>query len=99
MEFGRIRRESRPITAPEWKEIIASDASLEPMPGRTGVNPFTSEPVTSSGEGGAIYRLKGEKAGNAVLENGEILTTGICRDVCDRIASVLGATVLVDDRS
>ena len=86
MEFARIRRAARPITLSEWNKIIASHASLEQMPDRTGINPFTKEKIDFPGAGKAYYVVDGARAGNASLEDGEILTTGILRDVCEEVA-------------
>lgn len=99
MEFGKIQREMSPITLPEWKKVIAPNAFLEQMSPRTGINPFTKEKVVFSGEGCAYYVVDGVKMGNASLENGEILTTGMPREVCEEIARSLKATVFEDDRS
>src|SRR2546425_1136355 len=99
MDFARIRRIERPITLPEWNEIIASHASLEQVPDRTGVNPFTKEAVLFSGVGKAYYMVDGERLSNASLEGDEILTTGIPQEVCEQVAQCLNASVFEDDRS
>jgi hypothetical protein len=99
MDFARIRRDVCPISLSEWNEVIASHAFLEQMPDRTGTNPFTKEKVLSSGKGKAYYVVDSERVGNASLEDGEILTTGIPPDVCEQIAQCLHANVFEDDRS
>ena len=43
--------------------------------------------------------MDGERVGNASLEEGEILTTGIPRELCELIAKSLKAKVFQDDRS
>jgi hypothetical protein len=99
MDFGKIKRAARPIQLPEWNTIIASTSSLEQVPDRTGINPFTKEKVVFPGEGKAYYVVDGERIGNASLEEGEILTTGIPRELCEQIAQALEAEVFEDDRS
>lgn len=95
----RIRRDAYPITLTEWNEIIASHNSFEQMADRTGTNPFTKEKVLFSGMGKAYYVVDGYRLGNASLEDGEILTTGIPRDVCEQVAQRLDADVFEDNRS
>src|SRR5438034_1033361 len=99
MDFGRIKRDARPIKLPEWNKIIASTSALEQVPDRTGINPFTKEKVVFPGQGKAYYVVDGERIGNASLEEGEILTTGIPRELCEQIAQSLKAKVFEDDRS
>ena len=99
MDFGKIKREARPILLPEWTKIIASTSTLEQVPDRRGINPFTKEKVVFPGEGKAYYVVDGERIGNASLEKGEILTTGIPRELCEQIAQSLKAKVFEDDRS
>jgi hypothetical protein len=99
VEFARIRREGPPITLSEWNAIIASHPFFEHIPDRIGTNPFTNERVVFPGEGKAYYVVDGAKVGNGSLEGGEILTTGIQRDVCGQVAKSLNAKVFEDDRS
>ncbi len=99
MEFGRIARDSSPIALPEWNKVIASMATLEQMPDRDAVNPFTQEKLIVPGEGKAFYVARGKRIGNAGLENGEVLTTGIPHAACEQIAQFLNAKVYEDDRS
>jgi hypothetical protein len=99
MDFSRIKRDGYPILLPEWNRIIQSSSVLVQVPDRTGTNPFTKETVIFPGEGKAHYVVAGKTVGNASLEDGEILTTGIPRDVCEQIARVLKAVVFEDDRS
>lgn len=99
MDFGKIKRDARPIQLPEWNTIVASTSALELVPDRTRINPFTKEKVVFPGEGKAYYVVDGERIGNASLEKGEILTTGIPRELCEQIARVLKAKVFEDDRS
>ncbi len=99
MDVGRIRRAAHSITLPEWTNIIASTSALEQAPDRKGINPFTKEEVVFPGEGKAYYVLDGERMGNASLQEGEILTTGIPRELCEQIAQCLKAKVFNDDRS
>ncbi len=99
MDFGRIKRDARPIKLPEWNKIVASMSSLEQMPDRTGINPFTKEKEVFRGEGKAYYVVDGERIGNASLEDGEILTTGVPLELSEQIAQSLMAKVFDDDRS
>ena len=89
MDFGKIKRDARQIRLPEWNKIIASISALEQVPDRTGINPFTNEKVVFPGEGKVYYVVDGERIGNASLEEGEILTTGIPRELCEQIAQSL----------
>jgi hypothetical protein len=99
MDFGKIKRVARPIELSEWNEIISSTSAFEQVPDRTGINPFTKKQVVFPGEGKAYYVVNGERIGNASLEEGEILTTGIPREVCELIAKSLKAKVFEDNRS
>ena len=99
MDFGRIKRDAHRIKLAEWNKIIASTSSLEQVPDRTGINPFTKEKLVFPGEGKAYYVADGERVGNASLEEGEILTTGIPREVCEQIAQLLNAKLSEEDRS
>ena len=98
MEFARIRRDSSPITLPEWNALVASNSSFEPLPDRTVTNPFTGQKIAVVGAGKAYYVINGKRVGNASLEDGDILTTAIDVDVCQQIARVLNAAVFEDDR-
>ncbi len=80
-------------------ELLCRIPALEQFPDRTEINPFTKEKVFSPGEGKAYYVVDGERMGNATLEEGEILTTGIPREFCDQIALSLNAETFEDDRS
>lgn len=99
MDFGRIKKESAPIGLAEWLNLITEHPALEHMPDREGINPFTNERVVFSGRGKAFYVAGGERLGNAVLEDGEVLTSGIPRETCEDIARRLGGRVWEDDRS
>lgn len=99
MDFARISRESKPIELTEWKKLIDELEFLEQAPARSGTNPFTKEVVTASNEGVAFVTRKSRRIGNAALEEGEILTTGVPMDLCEQIAQHLGASVVEDDRS
>jgi hypothetical protein len=99
VDFLRIRRHDSPITSQEWDKIIASHGSFEQIPDRAGINPSTKETIVFPGAGKAYYVVDREKLGNASLEGGEILTTGVPKDVCDQVALCLNANVFVDDRS
>ena len=99
MLFTRIVRSSCPIDLAEWNNIIATHPCLEPMPDRTGVDPFTQTKTLFPGRGKAFYIADGQRAGNAVLEKGEILTTGVPEAVCEELAARLDAKVREDDRS
>jgi hypothetical protein len=99
MEFGIIRRITRPISLPEWNRIIASTGQLEQAPDREGTNPFTKEKIVFPGAGKAFYVVGGKVIGNASLEEGEILTAGVPRQLCEKIAQSIDAQVLEDDRS
>jgi len=98
MEFGKVKRDSHPIELAEWNAIIASESNLEQMPDRTGINPFTGEKVVFLGEGRAFYVEDNEVIGVASLEDGEILTEEVPRELCEKIAKSLKADVFEDDR-
>jgi hypothetical protein len=99
MDLRRITRADRPIIQAEWEVVIASHPTLEPMPDRTGINPFTNETTVFPGKGKAFYVADRRRVGNASLEEGEILASGIPQDVCEEIGRRLGAAVFKDDRS
>lgn len=99
MDLAKIRRDAAPIGLPEWKAVIESHSFLEQVPDRSGTNPFTQEKVLFPGAGKAYYIVDGERVGNASLEGGEILTTGIPRDLCEKVAQILNAAVFEVDRS
>lgn len=99
MTFGKIARSDSDITQSEWAAVIDSESSLSHMPDRQGVDPFTNETVVFPGEGKALYSKGGEVVGNAVLEEGVILTTGVPIDVCHRLAKLIAAEASEDDRS
>jgi hypothetical protein len=99
VDFGRIERDSGDIGLAEWLQVITEHPFLEHMSDREGINPFTNERVVFSGQGKAFYVAGGERLGNAGLAEGQILTTGIPRDVCEEIAKLLCGRVFEDDRS
>jgi hypothetical protein len=99
MLFGRIARFSHPIDLAEWEDLIATRHDLKAMHDRHGINPFTKEKVVFPGKGKAIFLVNGAPAGNAGLQNGEILTTSIPADICEELAAALNAEVFEDDRS
>jgi hypothetical protein len=69
------------------------------IPDREGINPLTNESVIFRGGGKALCVVDGKPVGNATLEGGEILTTGVPGDVCGELAAALYARVFEDDRS
>jgi hypothetical protein len=99
MLFGRIERDTSEIDLAEWLHVITEHPSLEHMPDREGINPFTKERVVFPGSGKAFFVAGGERRGNAVLEEGQILTTGIPCEICEQIARQLGGRVHEVDRS
>jgi hypothetical protein len=99
VEFYKIVRVSVGITLDEWNNLIESDPSLEQVPDRHGINPFTSEKVVFSGVGKAYFLFMGEKTGNIILNDGMLYTTGVPRSKCDEVANKLRAIVIKDDRS
>lgn len=99
MDFGRIARVERVIDEAEWQQVINSEPYLEPRAARVAINPFTKEKIDVPGRGKALYLLDGAPRGNISLENGELLTTGVPKEICDQIAALLDAKVTEDDRS
>lgn len=100
MDFGVIKRAGGPIEPEEWKRVIAAHSALQPIPPRTGINPFTKEPVLFHAPDGAAYYFEdGQKVGNLALEEGEIKTTGVPAAVCEEIAAALSAELHEGDRS
>jgi hypothetical protein len=99
MDFGKIKRQNEPIMLAEWQQVIEGLPDLSQMPDRERTNPFTLERIVVSGEGQSLYSESGNPVGNASLENGEILTTGIPLHICLSIARALSADVYQDDRS
>jgi hypothetical protein len=99
MQFGVIKRPRREISLEEWNRVIRDHPMLQQLPARTGINPFTREPMVFSGEGKAYYIEAGVPRGNICLEGGELKTTGVPRPVCSEIALQLGARVHEDDRT
>lgn len=98
-EFGIIKKKIGEVHLAQWHKIIESDPSLEKVEDRTGVNPFTNEKVVFPGEGKAYYLESGERVGNISLEGGRLLTTGVPKDKCEQLGTLLGAVVEQDDRS
>src|SRR5262245_46262833 len=100
MDFGVIKRSGASIQLDEWKRVIAAHAALEPVPPRTGINPFTKEPVVFNATGGAaLYVENGDAVGNLSFEDGEISTTGVPTAICLEIAASLSAKFHEDYRS
>lgn len=99
MDFAKITRTDSTIEADEWISMIEQQSYLQPIPDRTGTNPFTGEEIQVPGLGKAYYLENGTRIGNASLEEGQILTTAIPRPICEELASRLGAIVEDDDRS
>ncbi len=91
--FTRIAKPKDSILLRELDEVIAERPDLQPVPDRKMVNPFTKEPVIALGMGKALYLEQGKPVGNLSLEDGEVLTTGIPRVVCEELAALLAATV------
>jgi hypothetical protein len=97
--FARITRNDGAIGPEEIDAIIGKRDDLRAVPDRQMLNPFTKEPIVCPGAGKALYLRNGKAAGNLSLEDGEVLTTGIPRAVCEELAALLHATVRDDDRS
>lgn len=89
----RIAKPSGSIQLDQLNEIIAQRPELKPMPDRQVANPFTIESMIASGAGKAFYLEKDKPIGNLSLEDGEVLTTGIPRPICEGLALHLGADV------
>ena len=85
----RIARPVGSIRLRNLDELIAKRDDLQPVPERWLVNPFTKEPIFASGAGKALYLRRGKAIGNLSLEDGEVLTTGIPRAVCEELAALL----------
>ena len=99
MDFGRIARADAKITEEEWNSVIEAHPNLSPVPDRVGRNPFTDEKIVFRGGGKAYYAEGNNLVGNAVLEHGEVLTTGVPYDFCVELAELLKADVYEDDRT
>lgn len=99
MEFAKIVRAGKAIDHTEIEDLISKRDDLQPIPDRTGINPFTREPTVFRAPPGAIYELDGERLGNLTLEEGVILTTGIPETVVVEVAAVLNAEWSQDDHS
>lgn len=99
MDFAKIIRTADRISPSDIDELIAGRDELNPIPDRTGINPFTREPITFKAPPGALYQANGETLGNLTLEDGVILTTGIPESVVVEIAAALKAEWSEDDRS
>ena len=99
MQFGKIQRVEGVIPFDEFEKLMESEDQLDQVEDRRGLNPFTNEEVIFSGKGKAFYRVDGEDLGNLSLESGVVLTTGVPRDVCEKIALFLRADLSEDDRS
>ena len=99
MDCGKITRTGSDISSDEWKNLIDTEQQIIHMPDRVGTNPFTQERMVFSGKDKAYYQENGVSVGNIVLESGELMTTGVPRQFCERLASALGGLVLEDDRS
>lgn len=99
-DYARIRRDGKPISLSEWDSVVASHNSLKPVPDRSGMNPFTGEKFVVSGKGKAHYISGGEQVGDASLQDGEVLTTGIPRITYVKTSTqFLNASVFDDDRT
>lgn len=99
IELAKIHRNEQPIALEEWEGIIDTTPYLKPLPDREGKNPFNGEVIVFSGRGKALYMEHSEAVGNASLEDGEILVTGIPMSICNSIANRLRAIVENEDRS
>lgn len=99
MEFGIIERKGLPIDLEEWTRVVDLHQALVPAPFRTGINPFTGLEVEFDQSGVARCIIDQTAIGNACLQEGRIMTTGIPRSICEEIALALDAMVYEDDRS
>ncbi len=97
--FFAIRKYAGAIALVDWDAVVDSAPYLERAPDRAGVNPFTKEPILFSGRGNTLFLVDGKRTGNIVLEQGQLLTTGVPRATCSEIALRLGAQVFADHRS
>jgi hypothetical protein len=95
--FMRITRPDGAIRTEEVDSLIAKRDDLQAIADSRMINPFTKEPITSAGT--ALYLRQGKPVGNLTVEDGDVLTTGIPRSVCEELAELLGAAVHKDDRS
>lgn len=96
MDLFVIRKYAGAITLQEWRRVIEGASYLEQASDRTGVNPFTQQPITFSGEGRAHFLTDGRRTGNIALRQGQLLTTGVPKSICAEIALKLGANVFLD---
>lgn len=99
MQFAIIHRPQGAISIDEWTRLVETHPALVAALPRTGINPFTGAEVHFERVGVAHVMLEGSVTGNAVLEHGRILTTGIPVAICEEIARRLQAVVAEDDRS
>jgi len=99
MDFAKITRKRTAIELDEWNRLIESHDFLEPIPDREATNPFTNTDIAVSGAGKAFYIQGGSKTGNIVLEDGQLLATGVPISVCTILADEIAAEVFEDDRS
>lgn len=99
MQFAIIHRPRGAISIDEWARLVETHPALVAALPRTGINPFTGAEVHFERVGVAHLMLEGSVTGNAVLEHGWILTTGIPVAICGEIARRLQAVVVEDDRS
>lgn len=97
--FFAIKKHAGAIDLVDWDAVVDSTPNLERAPDRTGVNPFTKEPILFSGRGKALFIVDGRRVGNIVLEQGQLLTTGVPKATCLEIALRLGAQVFEAERS
>lgn len=99
MDFAKISRLGGEIYPSEIEALIESRGDLQPLPVRSGINPFTREPTVFRPPPGAMYQPGGERRGNLTLEEGVVLTTGIPKSVVVELADTLNAEWSEDDRS
>jgi hypothetical protein len=99
MNFGKIAITGDEIMLEQWNSVISNQEFLEQAPDRKGVNPFTEKEEVFPGEGIAFYTENGDRAGNIVLQDGVLLTSGVPMAVCLELASIFGAIVSEEDRS
>ena len=90
--FLQATREQE-LTLDDVAKIVDHFDCFQEMPDRSGVNPFTNEPVMFVGEGRAVYVEDGEAKGNFSLEDGRLLFTGVPEDIAKDAAALVSARI------
>ena len=87
------------LTLVDVRKIIDHFDCFEQMPDRSGLDPFTNEPLVFSGEGKAVYLEGGEAKGNFAVEDGRILFTGVPESIVKDVAALISAMIEPWDNS